>query len=207
MLELLQIRTAQRVLHLRRREATSGKRADLGHDDAQLGGLLGGDFLAHLVHHLVLIVPALARVDQAHVDVSQILGFGVVIPDRGEGGLDLCQLADLPGDALTHDLRGGQAGALGGAHRNVELRFVVARQKALVGGARERDARAERSDHEQHHHPAVGHHEAEHAHVEALDRLVHHVDYAFEDRLLAIVQHVLLQPARGEHGREREAHK
>jgi hypothetical protein len=152
-----------------------------------------------LVDEVLLRDAALARRPELDVHAAQVRRLLRVVADGDHGVPHAGQLLDLGGDARADQARAVEAGALGGAEGDLELRLVFDGQEVGAGGPGEQRRRAERGEAREHHRPAVRHAPAQGAQVAALDRAV-------EPRVAAARPGRLRpQKARREARRQREA--
>ncbi len=203
--ELLQVRSANRVLRACRRKAAAAEQRDLSDVDPKLLRLLGDDLVPDPVHHFVLRQRPLVRIGQQHEHRREIVGSCAVVADGGHREPRFRAEPNLASDAFRRQARLAEARPLGRAHLHLEPRLVVDGQESLVRGAGERHAGGERRDGRGHDDPPMLHHETQSAPVEAFDGEVETIHDPLAERLRTL--DVLLEPPRRHHGRQRETHE
>ena len=159
--------------------------------------------IAALSVEIVLRRLAQAGVDERDVDAGEVARRLVTAGHRDDGVRDAVHGADVLRDPLRD--QGGLLGAraFGRADAHLELRLIVLGEEAARDALRDGDARRHGEGARHDDHPAVTEREAEHLHVDALDRPVEHVDDLREASRRGVLD---AQRAGAEHRREREAH-
>src|SRR5262252_645248 len=228
-LDELFVGAVQDVLDRGGAERPRAERGHHRHAGAVVLGQLGHDLVAHPV--LQLVLGDLARVgrNEADEDRHEVRRLLLVVADGRHGRRHLRPLTDLARDALAGDLRRRQAGSLGQAHVDLELRLVVLGKEGFGDALDQRDYRDERDESGNSDQPAaieeereqtfppdarlpeatapaaLPQQEPEHRQVDALDRLVERVGETFERRLAPPARGRQPQQARCQHRRQREA--
>ena len=205
LLQELEVGAGQQILDARG-GLSSAELVDVGDRNPKIGREVGQDSVADARLEHVLRDLALVGRQELDVDARQVRRALIVVTDGEHGGHHLRHLADEACHPLPDHFRRRQAATLGKADLHLELRSIVDRQESLLGPRGEGAGREKGAEARQNDDPPPPHAPAEKTDVDALERTVGDVDDllhapALGARLLG------LEPARGQHGGEREAHE